>query len=97
MILPVQGLGGILYGNMVVAPPFANSSFSHSSTRFSACVMFLISVILARVNIVCVKGAQISEAQFAVETKFYKVTPSICVAFLAPGVLRRVVDFFKNL
>ena len=98
MFIPVQGLlEGTLYGNMAAVPPFANSSFSHSSTRFSAYVMFLISVVLARVNIVCVKGAQIAEAQFAVATKFYKVTPSICVAILAPGILRWLLDFFKNL
>jgi hypothetical protein len=51
-------------------------------------------VILARVNIVCAKVSQIAEAQFAVETKFYKVTSSICVAVLAPGILRWILDFF---
>jgi hypothetical protein len=97
MILPVQGLGGTIYGSRVVVPPFTNSSFFHSSTRFSARVMSLISVILARVNIVCVKIAQIAEAQFAVANKFYNVIPSICFTILAPGILSWLLDFLKNL
>jgi len=53
-------------------------------------------VIFAHVNIICVKSAQITEAQFAVATKFYKVTPSICVAVLAPGILRWLLDFLQK-
>jgi len=48
------------------------------------------------VNTVCVKGTQIAEAQFAVATKFYNVTPSICVTIMAPGILSWFLDFLKN-